>query len=449
MGRILIVDDEQAQRDIMREILVSERHEVAEAGSVEEAERVYRDMLPDVVLTDLRMPNRGGLALVESLAKREFPPEVVVITAFGTIETAVKAIRLGAYDYLTKPIDGDDFLLVVDRALEKSSLRKETRRLREELASSLDSEIVAASESMKRLLETAAKVAESEATVLVRGESGTGKEKVARLIHRKSPRRDKPFQSINCAAFPENLLESELFGHEKGSFTGAHVRKIGLVEAAHGGTLFLDEIGDMAPNTQTKILRVLQEKELRRVGDTANTRVDVRIIAATNRNLEEAIKSGAFREDLFYRLNVIPIVIPPLRDRPEDVPALVRHFLEKSGRGKGMDKEALDSLQKYFWPGNVRELEAVLERVSILSPGAVIHKDDLPLELQTAIKPQGRGEVLFQLPPGGIVFEELEYEVLRQAMVKANGNMTEAARLLGMNYRAFRYRSFKFGIVEK
>jgi DNA-binding NtrC family response regulator len=449
MGKILIVDDEPAQRDIMREILVGESHEVVEAGSVEEAEKAYREEQPDLVLTDLKMPQKGGLALVESLSKAEVPPEMVVITAFGTIETAVKAIRLGAYDYLTKPIDGDDFLMVVDRALEKSALRKETRQLREALARAVDTEIVAASDSMKRLLETAVKVAASDATVLIRGESGTGKEKIARLIHGKSARRNKPFQSINCAAFPESLLESELFGHEKGAFTGAHARKIGLIESANGGTLFLDEIGDMAVNTQTKILRVLQEKELRRVGGTANTRVDVRIVAATNRNLEEAIKSGGFREDLFYRLNVIPILIPPLRERAEDVPALVRHFLSRSGRGKSMDAEALESLQKYFWPGNVRELEAVLERVSILSPGPVIHKDDLPLELQTSGKPAGRGEVAFELPPGGLVFEELEYEVLRQAMVRSNGNMTEAARLLGMNYRAFRYRSFKFGIVEK
>jgi DNA-binding NtrC family response regulator len=373
----------------------------------------------------------------------------VVITAYGTIETAIRAIRLGAYDYLTKPIDGDDFLLVVNRALEKAALRKEAGQLREELNRRFDTEIVASSESMKRLLETAEKVADSDATVLIRGESGTGKEKIARLIHHKSSRRGKAFQGINCAAFPESLLESELFGHEKGSFTGAYARKIGLIEAASGGTLFLDEIGDMAINTQTKILRVLQEKELRRVGGTSNTKVDVRIVAATNRNLEDAIKAGSFREDLFYRLNVIPIIIPPLRDRPEDVPALVTYFLAKSGRGKTMEKEALDSLQKYFWPGNVRELEAVLERVSILSSGHSIQKEDLPMELQTSLKGQNKGAVAFELPPGGLVFEELEYEVLRQAMVKAGGNMTEAARLLGMNYRAFRYRSFKFGIVEK
>lgn len=449
MGRILVVDDEPAQREIMREILASENHEVVEAGSVDSALIAFKDTLPDVVLTDLKMPNRGGLALVEALSKMEFQPEVVVITAFGTIETAIKAIRLGAYDYLTKPIDGDDFQLVVNRALEKAALRKEANNLRAELSRKMDGEIVASSETMKTLLATAAKVANSDATVLIRGESGTGKEKIARLIHYRSPRRDKPFQSINCAAFPESLLESELFGHEKGSFTGAVSRKIGLIEAANGGTLFLDEIGDMAVNTQTKILRVLQEKELRRVGATSNTKIDVRVVAATHRNLEEAIKSGQFREDLFYRLNVIPLFLPPLRERPDDIPSLVEHFLKRSGRGKSMDKEALDSLQRYFWPGNVRELEAVLERVSILSSGPTIHKEDLPLELQTSFKSQIKGSIIFELPPGGLVFEELEYEVLRQAMTRANGNMTEAAKLLGMNYRAFRYRSFKFGIVEK
>lgn len=449
MGRILVVDDEPAQREIMRDILMGENYEVYEAGSVEAAETEVRNSLPELVLTDLKMPNRGGLALVERLGKLEIPPEVVVITAFGTIETAVKAIRLGAYDYLTKPIDGDEFLLVVKRALEKASLRRETRRLKEELDRKLDTEIVAKSDVMKKLLETAEKVAVSDATVLVRGESGTGKEKVARLIHQKSPRKYQPFQSINCAAFPEALLESELFGHEKGAFTGAYIRKIGLIEAATGGTLFLDEIGDMAANTQTKILRVLQEKEIRRVGGNTQTRIDVRIIAATNRNLEEAIRQGSFREDLFYRLNVIPLFLPPLRDRPEDIPALVAHFLAKSGRGKTMDKEALESLQKYYWPGNVRELEAVLERVSILSPDPAIHKEDLPLELQTSFKGPAKSGITFELPPGGLVFEELEYEVLKQAMAKSGGNMTEAARLLGMNYRAFRYRSFKFGIVEK
>lgn len=449
MGRILIVDDEAAQRDIMREILFAERHEVAEAGSVDEAVRVEKDFSPDLVLTDLKMPNRSGLSLVETLSKVENPPEIVVITAFGTIETAVKAIRTGAYDYLTKPIDGDDFLRVVDRALEKAALRRETRFLREELSRRIDSEIVAASDVMRRLLETVCKVAETDATVLVRGESGTGKEKVARLIHAKSPRRDKPFQGLNCAAFPESLLESELFGHEKGAFTGAHVRKAGLIETASGGTLFLDEIGDMAPNTQTKILRVIQEREFRRVGGTANIKVDIRIVAATNRNLEEAIRNGSFREDLFYRLNVIPILIPPLRDRPEDIPALVEHFLARSGRGKSMENEALDSLRKYFWPGNVRELEAVLERVSILSSGPLIQKEDLPLELQTPGNRREKASIQFELPPGGVVFEEVEFELLRQAMQRANGNMTEAAKLLGMNYRAFRYRSFKFGIVEK
>jgi DNA-binding NtrC family response regulator len=449
MGRILVVDDEQAQRDIMREILVAESHEVAEAGSVEEALRIRNDIHPDLVLTDLKMPNRGGLQLVEALAKSEQPPEIVVITAYGTIETAVKAIRLGAYDYLTKPIDGDEFTRVVQRALEKAEMRRETRRLREELARRVDAEIIAVSDPMRKLLDTVSRVADTDATVLIRGESGTGKEKVARMLHAKSRRRDKPFQGINCAAFPESLLESELFGHEKGSFTDAHARKIGLIETAAGGTLFLDEIGDMAPNTQTKILRVLQEREFRRVGGTTTVRVEVRIVAATNRNLEEAIRSGAFREDLFYRLNVIPMVVPPLRDRPEDIPALVEHFLARSSRGKSIEKEALDSLRKYFWPGNVRELEAVLERVSILSPGPLIQKDDLPLELQTPMKSHEKGSFQYDLPQGGVVFEDVEYELLRQAMQRANGNMTEAAKLLGMNYRAFRYRSFKFGIIEK
>jgi DNA-binding NtrC family response regulator len=449
MARILIVDDEPAQRAIMRTILIDDGHEVAEAGSVEEAERIVKASTPDLVLTDMKMPNRGGLILLEALSKLEFPPEVLVITAFGTIETAVKAMRLGAYDYLTKPIDGDEFQLVVKRALEKVALRQEGRRLRQELDGRLSGEIIVQSAVMKRILETVAKVADSDATVLIRGESGTGKEKIARLIHRKSPRREKPFQSINCAAFPESLLESELFGHEKGSFTGAYSRKHGIIESASGGSLFLDEIGDMAINTQTKILRVLQEKEIRRVGATANTRVDVRIIAATNRNLEEAIRQGSFREDLFYRLNVIPVLIPPLRERKEDIPPLVEHFLAKSGRGKTVDAEALQGLQDYHWPGNVRELEAVLERVSILSSGPRIRKEDLPLELEAPMKPDPHPDIEFEIPKNGVRFEALEHHVLKKAMDKTNGNMTEAAKLLGMSYRAFRYRAIKFGIAEK
>ena len=449
MSKILLVDDEPGQRAIMHQILSAEYHDVDEVGTVGDAERYVKASLPDLVITDMKMPNLGGLSLVEKLSRLEFSPEVIVITAFGTIETAVKAIRLGAYDYLSKPVDGDEFLLVVKRALEKVELRKEGNRLRQELNTKLGVELIVKSSIMKNILETVEKVANSDATILIRGESGTGKEKIARLIHQKSPRGAKSFQSVNCAAFPENLLESELFGYEKGAFSGANTRKIGLIESASGGTFFLDEIGDMSINTQTKILRALQEREIRRVGATSNVPIDVRIISATNKNLEEAIRAGEFREDLFYRLNVIPIQLPPLRERKEDIPPLVEYFLKRSGRRKLLEDEVLESLQKYEWPGNVRELEAVLERMTILSSGSIITLDDLPLELQPSYKPEARGDLIFDLPPNGLVFEDLEYQVLKQALEHSQGNMTEAARMLGMSYRAFRYRCIKFSILEK
>lgn len=449
MSKILIVDDEPGQRHIMQAILSAEGHEVAEAGSVDEAELRIKELQPDLVLTDMKMPQRGGLVLVERISRLEFPPEVIVITAFGTIETAVKAIRMGAYDYLTKPIDGEEFQLVVHRALEKFNLRQERLRLRIELDRKVLSELVYSSDIMRKIVETSTKVADSDATVLIRGESGTGKERIARLIHQKSPRRNMAFQGINCAAFPESLLESELFGHEKGAFTGAHARKIGIIESASGGTLFLDEIGDMSLNIQTKILRVLQEREIRRVGSTSTSKVDVRVVAATNRNLEEAIRLGSFREDLYYRLNVIPINIPPLRERKDDIPALAGYFLGKSSRRKTIEPGAVAALSEYDWPGNVRELEAVLERVSILSPTNRINQSDINQELRTFFKPLVENEPVFSLPSGGVVFEEVEHQLLQQAMERSEGNMTEAARLVGMSYRTFRYRALKFGISEK
>ena len=294
MARVLIVDDEPAQRRIMANILRVEGHEIREAASVGEAEQELNDA-PEVVLTDLKMPGKGGLSLVEALGKAASPPEVVVITAFGTVDTAVKAMRLGAYDYLTKPLEKDELLMVVERAAEKYSLRMESRQMRQELNGRPGDGLVAESAAMKEILEMAATVAQSQSTVLIRGESGTGKERIARLIHMQGERGNRRMHAINCAAFPESLLETELFGHEKGAFTGAHARKVGILEAAHGSTLFLDEVGDMALSTQAKLLRVLQEKEIRRVGGTAILPIDLRIIAATHRDLQEGIRQGAFR----------------------------------------------------------------------------------------------------------------------------------------------------------
>jgi DNA-binding NtrC family response regulator len=419
------------------------------ADSADQAEETVGDFQPDVVLTDLKMPGRGGLALVEALAKLDLPPEVVVITAFGTVDTAVKAMRLGAYDYLTKPLEKDELLLVAERAAEKYALRMESRRLRQELHGRLGDGLVAESAAMKGILEMVAMVAQSDATVLVRGESGTGKERIARLVHLQGARGGRPMLGINCAAFPETLLETELFGYEKGSFTGAAARKLGLIESAHGGTLFLDEVGDMSLSTQAKLLRVLQEREIRRVGGTVTIPIDIRVIAATHKDLAEAIRQGAFREDLFYRLNVIPIVIPPLRERKEDIPALIHHFLAKSPRPKSIQPEALRLLVEYDWPGNVRELQAVMERVTVLTKAQEIAPADLPFELRG---PKGEGGVRygsdrgFEIPASGLVFEDWERNLLAQALSRSQGNMADAAKLLGMTYRTFQYRAMKFGL---
>jgi DNA-binding NtrC family response regulator len=452
MAKILIVDDEAAQRRIMSDILKAAGHRITVAETAEQAEETAGDFQPDVVLTDLKMPGRGGLALVEALSRLDVPPEVVVITAFGTVDTAVKAMRLGAYDYLTKPLEREELLLVAERAAEKFALRMESKRLRQELHGRLGEGLVAESGAMKNILDMVSMVAQSDATVLIRGESGTGKERIARLVHLQGSRGSRPMLSINCAAFPETLLETELFGYEKGAFTGAAARKIGLIESAHGGTLFMDEVGDMSLSTQAKLLRVLQEREIRRVGGTVTIPVDIRVIAATHKDLSEGIRQGAFREDLFYRLNVIPIVIPPLRERKEDIPALVRHFLSRSQRVKTIQPEALRMLNEYDWPGNVRELQAVMERISVLTRNVEITPADLPLELRLGSRRASGGAngtesgSPFEIPSEGLVFEDWEKTLLAQALSKSEGNMADAAKLLGMTYRTFQYRAMKFGL---
>jgi DNA-binding NtrC family response regulator len=353
-------------------------------------------------------------------------------------------MKSGAYDYPTKPIERDVLLLVVERAAEKHLLKMDGVRTKEQEKKILFESFVSASEAMKSVFDTIKKVAPTDATVLIRGESGTGKERVARLIHFLSNRGNRPLQSINCSAIPENLLESELFGYEKGAFTGANSVKLGIVEDAQGSTLFLDEIGDMNLSTQAKMLRVIQEKELRHLGATSTIKVDIRIISATNKNLEEAIKNGSFREDLFYRLNIIPVIIPPLRARKEDIPALVTYFLNRRGAIKTVHKDALDYLCSYQWPGNVRELEAVMERLIILSAHDVINIEDLPIEIRN---PKTEMCDTFEIPNSGMIFEEFEKKLLLQALTRSNGMMSEAAKLLGMTYRTFQYRATKFGII--
>jgi DNA-binding NtrC family response regulator len=446
MAKILIVDDEINQLNIMASILKSEGHITEIATNVDSALEIISDFRPNVVLTDLKMERKSGLDLIEKISKDSFRPEVLVITAFGTVDTAVKAMKLGAFNYLVKPIDREVLVVQVQRAAEEYFLKTEEQRLREEIAKNIFDGLIAESKKMKNVLSIANKIAKSDSTILIRGESGTGKERIAKLIHYISDRSKKPLVSINCAAFTETLLESELFGHEKGSFTGADSTHIGLIESATGGTLFLDEVGDMSLSTQAKILRVLQEKQIRRVGGIKNIPVNIRIIAATNKNLEEAIKNKTFREDLFYRLNIIPINIPPLRERKEDIEPLINFFLKRSGKSKKIEKEALDLLIEYPWPGNVRELEAVIERVSILSTDEIIKKEDLPHEIRQINSTNIELNSSFTLPQNGIVFEELEKNLILQALQRSKGVLTDAAKLLGMSYRTFQYRAEKFGL---
>jgi DNA-binding NtrC family response regulator len=445
MAKVLVVDDEAAQRSIMASILRSAGHTLVEAQDVDGALTQLQDFRPDVVLTDLKMEGKSGLVLVEEIARLSLPPEIVVITAFGSVETAVKAMRLGAYDYLNKPLEREVLLLVVQRASEKYLLRVEGQQLRDELTKQLTEGLIVESAPMKNVLEIVKKVAQSDSTVLIRGESGTGKERIARLIHYLSNRGRKPMQSINCAAFPETLLESELFGYEKGAFTGAQTRHLGLIEVASGSTLFLDEVADMSLSTQAKLLRVLQEREIRRVGGTKTIPVDLRIIAATNKNLEEAIKQGTFRDDFFYRLNIIPITIPPLRERGEDIEALVNYFISRSGKPKTVEPDAMKLIREYSWHGNVRELEAVMERITVLSTNNVVSVDDLPIELDQSHVSVSCSSTC-ELPKEGIIFEEWEKSMLSQALARSNGIMADAAKLLGMTYRTFQYRAEKFGL---
>ncbi|MDH4101237.1 MAG: sigma-54 dependent transcriptional regulator [Nitrospirota bacterium] len=452
-GSILLVEDEKAQREIVSTILSGEGYEVIALPNLKEGVRALREGTYDTVLTDLKLPDGDGIELLRVVVKERPALSVVIMTAHGTVNTAVEAMKLGAFDYLTKPLERDDLLLVTKNAVDKTRLLRENRRLKEQLGQqfSIDN-IIASDGRMQEVLKIVRKVAGSGSTVLVYGESGTGKELIAKAIHQNSPRKDKPFVAINCAAIPETLLESELFGHEKGAFTGASTRKAGLFEAAEGGTLFLDEVGDMGMSLQAKLLRVLQEKEIRRVGGKETLKIDVRILAATNKKLDEEIKKGTFREDLYYRLNIIAIQLPPLRERKGDIPRLVGHFMEKHGRlhGKamrGMSDEALNLLVHYSWPGNVRQLEGVVERAILFADGDILDGEALPLELH--MKAGSAGKVDLELPSEGVSFEEVEREMLLKAMKKADWVIAKAAPLLGMSYRTLQYRLNKFGIKRE
>jgi two-component system, NtrC family, response regulator PilR len=446
-GRILIVDDEKSQRDILTVILEGEGYEITTASSVNQAIGLYKSQPADLVLTDLSMPEGDGLVLLADLIRLNREALIIVITAFGTVGSAVEAMKKGAFDYLTKPLDREELLITVARAFEKLRLVQENQRLRQQLHESFKIEsILGHHPLMEEVFRIVRKVALSSTTVLITGESGTGKELVARALHSESARRDRPFRALNCAAIPETLIESELFGHEKGAFTGAQAKQIGLFETVDKGTLFLDEIGDLSLSLQAKLLRVLQEKEFRRIGGRDDIKVDVRVIAATNRKLATAIKQGAFREDLFYRLNVVSIHLPPLRDRATDIPELVEHFLGKFGSSgktiKGVANQALRVLMDYHWPGNVRELESVIERAVLLCDDEWINVEDLPAEVRLRAPVIDRMD--FELPPEGFSLEEFERQLLEKAMARSQGVIARAAKMLGLSYKTMQYRLEKY-----
>jgi len=446
--RVLIADDEKNMRWVLSQALEAEGYEIVEAADGKEALAAVGEQEPDIMVLDHKMPAPDGMEVLRRVRAKGHRFPIIMLTAHGNVQTAVEAMKAGASEYLTKPFDLDELKLGIDKALRMGELAAEVERLREELDRDWDVEgIVAADPRMLELLETVGKVAPTTATVMLYGESGTGKELVARALHRRSERANKPFISVSAGALPETLLESELFGYEKGAFTGAVTAKPGRFELANGGTLFLDEIGDIAPSVQVKLLRVLQERTFERLGGTRSIEVDVRVISATNRDLQQLIADGTFREDLYYRLNVVPMTIPPLRKRPGDVPLLVAHFLEKMGaKGRSMSPEAMRALLEYQWPGNVRELENTIERVAILSHGDVIEIDDLPAEIRAGVNVCDAGARCFVLPEAGIDLEEIELDLIRQALDRSGAGLPKAAKLLGLTTKTLEARMQKFGL---
>lgn len=448
---ILVVDDEKGQREILEMILSEEGYDVTTASSGEAAMKFVADRHFDLVLTDLKMTGMSGLDLLKELTDFDKSIIVILLTAHGSVDSAVDALRLGAFDYLQKPYDSEKLLDAISRALTQLK--------------TLDVEIVSASPEMDKVKKLILKMAKSNSTVLIRGESGTGKELIARSLHKNSHRSNEIFQAVNCAAINENLLESELFGHEKGSFTGAIGEKKGLFEVASGGTLFLDEIGELDISLQAKLLRALQERQIRRVGGTKEIPVDVRVLAATNRDLLEMSEAGEFREDLYYRLNVLSLEIPPLRERKSDIPLLTDFFIEKHARAAGggagaasrrikIEKDAKKILENYHYPGNVRQLESAIERAILLCENDLITVEDLPPEMLAPRKtaaPVENGAAIdeyFKLPPDGVNFEDVEKSLITQAMERTNHNITKSARLLGLTFRTLQYRLEKFGIKK-
>ena len=438
---ILVIEDEEKQRRVVGLHLASADYDVKAAGTAEEGWKLAGDV--DLILTDLKLPGMDGLELLEKLKAQNSHTPVIVMSAFSTVENAVEAMKRGAVDFLPKPFSLDHLSVVVEKAFEVSKLRDENRELREALGERYKFEnIIGSSPAMQEIFATIMRVAPTRATVLLAGESGVGKDMIARAIHQHSPRKDRPFVKINCTAIPENLMESELFGYEKGAFTGANISKPGKFEQANTGTVMLDEIGDVPASVQVKLLRILQEREFERLGSNKTQQTDVRVIAATNVDLRAALEQGTFREDLYYRLNVVPMNIPPLRERKEDIPYLVDHFVKKFG-GE-ISEGALERLVSYHWPGNVRELENVIERSILLAKGPRVEADDIKIESGV-----GRSRPAFSTEaflPEGMTLDQYEQSIIREALKRANGNKSQAARLLGLTRNALRYRLTQMGI---
>ena len=448
---IVVVDDEELIRSWLGESLRAAGHEVEMASTGAEALDLVMEANPALMLLDLRLPDGDGIQLLQQYREIDRDLVIVIVTAYGEIGTAVEAVKAGAYDFVEKPVQIESLLLTIEKGLEKRRLRQTVAVLQEEHRWRFANvDLVGRSAAMKAIVGTVEKVAAAEtAAVLLQGETGTGKDLVARAIHAQSDRRDYPFLEINCTALPENLVESELFGHERGAFTDANARKKGLAELAHRGTLFLDEIGDMPAATQAKVLRFLEDSTFRRVGGTRDIKVDVRIIAASNRDLDRMVEIGGFRLDLYYRLKVVPIYIPPLRERREDIVPLALFFIEQLARDLKRERAILtDSaaqlLESYAWPGNVRELHNVLERVLILEDLREIEADNLPIEIHEPAPAAGKAAGLFALPDDGLRLEDVERDLIRQAMVRTLGNVTRAADLLGLSRDTLRYRLAKF-----
>ncbi len=457
---ILVVDDEELVRWSLKERLGQEGYQVREAGTVAEARRLF-SRGQDLVLLDVRLPDGDGVTLLEEFKEKEPDLPVVLMTAHGTVENAVLAMRAGAYDYISKPFSMEEMLLVLSRALEAVHLRREVNRIRKENRKRFGVDrILGVSPAMVELRSLVRRVAASQsATVLVRGESGVGKGLVAQALHYESDRASFPFTNITCTALSETLLESELFGHEKGAFTDARAAKRGLLEVADKGTVFLDEVGDMPISVQGKLLRFLEDRVFRKVGGLKDIEVDVRVVAATNKDLEKEVERGRFREDLYYRLKVIPLEIPPLRERPEDTEVLAREFVGQFGRefkkpAAALSREALELIRTYPWPGNVRELRNAIERAVLLGAGDLILPEDLPEEIARLARAGGAGdgegrEDRILLPPGGISLEDLERGLVLQALERTEWNMTRAGKLLGLNRDQVRYRAEKYGLSRK